>query len=113
MAIQFITLRIRRSELSTLEESYPAWEAPLIEALFEQTTKIGEHTVDRDPPDTADEYLRLENRYSRPAGEDGTPGLPLVASIYGSHAPGIANLKRAIADAVVESRGFADLIGAA
>jgi hypothetical protein len=113
MAIQFVTMKIRRNELSTLEESYAAWEIPLIEALFDQAERIGEFTVDRDPPDTLEEYQRLENRYQRPTGLDGTPGQPLVLSVYGAHAPGLANLKRAIGDAVVESKGFADLVGAA
>jgi|SRR5882724_5347457 len=112
MAIQFITMRIRRNELSTLEESYASWEIPLIEALFDQAERIGSFTVDRDAPDALEEYQRLEGRYQRPTGEDGTPGLPLVQSVYGAHAPGLANLKRAIGEGIVESKGFADLVGA-
>lgn len=111
MAIQFITVKIRKNELSTLEESFPEWEIPLVEALFEQCERLGKFTVDRDPPNAQEEFQRLESRYSRPTGTDGTPSMPLVISIYGAHQPGLMNLARAIKEGTVESTGFSDLVG--
>lgn len=111
MAIQFITVKIRKNELSTLEESFAEWEVPLVEALFEQCERVGKFTVDREAPSAQEEFQRLESRYSRPAGLDGTPGMPLVISIYGAHQPGLMNLQRAIQAAVVKSTGFDDLVG--
>jgi hypothetical protein len=55
----------------------------------------------RELPDAAEEYQRLENRYKRARNDDGSFGLPVVATVYGQHAAGVQALKRAIADAAV------------
>lgn len=110
MAIKFFVLKIRSSEHTTFRTETVAWEVPILEAVHadpndgdtgEQAGSnvevLGEFLVDRDPPNAADEFRRLANKYKRPGSD-----ISVVASVYGNHGVGVQGLARAIADATVD-----------
>src|SRR4051812_18599351 len=104
MSIKAQKISIRRSELHTLEDTLPTWEVPLLEAVHDASAvRVLSEVVlaERELPDPGEEYQRLENRYKRARNEDGSFGLPVVATVYGQHAAGVQALGRAIADAKV------------
>lgn len=99
------TISIRRSELHTVEETVPLWEVEVIAAVHDDGAikVIRDVTLTgRDLPDAKEEFQRLENRYKRARNEDGSYGLPVVATVYGQHVAGLQALKRAIDAARVE-----------
>lgn len=105
MSIKGQRISIRRSELHTVEDFVPLWEVPVIAAVHDDgAIKVLEEKIMayRDPPDAKEEYERLEVRYKRARNDDGSQGLPVVATVYGQHAAGLQALKRAIAEAQVE-----------
>lgn len=103
MAIRILRVRITRSELHTLEVDVPAWEAPILEAMHQAASVVGESiATKREAPEVQDEYLRLENRYRRQTEEDGSQGLPWVAAVYGQHQVGYSNLRKEIEMATVD-----------
>jgi len=105
MSVKGQKISIRRSELHTAEEVMPLWEIPIVAAVHDGQIAIREDVIiaERDLPNAAEEFERLENRYKRARNEDGSFGLPVVATVYGQHGAGIQALKRAIAEAAVEA----------
>ena len=104
MTVRAQKISIRRSELHTVQDIIPTWEVPLLEAVHEDNAvQIIENVViaGRELPNEKEEYERLENRYKRARNDDGSYGLPVVATVYGQHAAGIQALKRAISEAAV------------
>lgn len=103
MAIKYVQVKIRRNELHTLEDSYPTWELPILEAMHGSgVTVTKEFAVTRDTPTAEEEYQRLDNRYRRMENEDGSKGMPYVAAVYGQHALGINRLREAIEAAIAD-----------
>lgn len=113
MSIKALEVRIVRNELATFVEFFPAWELPILEAMHQSATVIGESTTDRDAPDVQEEYKRLETRYGRTTNEDGSRGLPYVAAVYGQFNVGYSRLGDAIRAATVETppADASDLLG--
>lgn len=106
MSVKAQVISIRRSELHTVEETMPLWEVPVVSAVHDEgAVKILEDVILAKYvlPDAKEEMQRLENRYKRARNEDGSQGLPVVATVYGQHAAGLQALKRAIAEAQVEA----------
>lgn len=105
MSIKGQLISIRRSELHTVEDTVALWEVPVIAAVHDDgAVKVLSDVViaSRDLPDPKEEFERLESRYKRARNDDGSQGLPVVATVYGQHAAGLQTLRRAIADAKVE-----------
>lgn len=109
MSVKGQHIKIRRSELHTVEEFVPLWEVPVIAAVHDegavQVTSEG-IIAHRELPDAKEEFERLENRYKRARNDDGSQGLPVVATVYGQHGAGLQTLKRAIADAKVDEESL-------
>jgi hypothetical protein len=104
MSIKALELRIVRNELVVIVEWVPAWELPILEAMHQSVSLIGQSTFDdREPPDVQEEYKRLETRYGRTTNEDGSRGLPFVAAVYGQFNVGYSRLADAIKAAIVET----------
>lgn len=113
MSIKALEVRIVRNELATFVEWFPSWELPILEAMHQSATVVGQSTMDRDAPDVQDEYKRLETRYGRTTNEDGSRGLPYVAAVYGQFNVGYSRLGDAIKAATVETppADASDLLG--
>lgn len=116
--IRYARVTIQRSELHTCETAVPLWEVPILEAIHGSReagntaiTVHGETLVEREPPDPADEFTRLSNRYRKAKGEDGSFSMPFVAAVYGQFGVGTAALGRAIQEATVQTDDD-DLLGA-
>ena|SRR6266853_552696 len=104
MSIKALELRIVRNELATFVEWFPAWELPILEAMHQSVTVIGQSIFDdRNPPDVQEEYNRLQTRYGRTTNEDGSRGLPYVAAVYGQFNVGYSRLGDAIKAATVDT----------
>lgn len=103
MAIKYLKVKVIRSELHQVVDNYPEWEVPILEAMHQAVERLGEIVQNVDTPNAEDEFERLKNRYGRSENDDGTKGIPYVASIYGQHGIGITTLRRAIEQATVES----------
>ena len=90
-------LDIRKSELSVIRVTVPAWEGPVLQAVHgEEVQFVEEVEINRDPPESAgDEYERLANKYRDEADKP-----PFVHAVYGAFAPGVAALQRAMDDAI-------------
>jgi len=104
MSVKGQKVSIRRSELHTQQDIVPLWEVPILAAVHDEAAVqvLEEVTIaHREMPDAKEEYERLENRYKRARNEDGSQGLPVVATVYGQHAAGVSALKRAISEAEV------------
>lgn len=113
MTIKAQKIRVRRDEVTAIENTLPLWEIPIMEAVHQSGhgSTLGEEVIlDRAAPEVEDEYMRLEQRYGRMTNEDGSRGVPFVAAVYGTLATGRQNLARAIAEATV-SDDAADLVG--
>jgi hypothetical protein len=105
-------VEIRVSELHTQRVVVPTWEVPILIAIHGDGVKvIGEHLIDRRAPETEDEFRRLSTRYRNTKTDDGSVGVPYVASVYGQFGIGTDKLARAIAAATVESVDVSDLLG--
>lgn len=105
MSIKGQLVSIRRSELHTVEDTLALWEVPVVDAVHDPgSLKVIRDVVlaDRELPDAKSEYERLENRYKRARNDDGSFGLPVVATVYGQHGAGLQALKRAIEEAKIE-----------
>lgn len=115
MAIKYVKVKVIRSELHAVIDSYPEWEIPILEAMHQAVERIGEVVHNVDTPDAEGEFERLKNRYGRSENEDGSRGIPYVASIYGQHGAGIQALRRAIEAAVTKDAPVdgSDLLGLA
>lgn len=105
MSIKGQVVSIRRSELHTVEDTLALWEVPVVDAVHDEgSLKVVRDVIisGRDLPDAKEEFQRLENRYKRARNDDGSQGLPVVATVYGQHGAGLQALKRAIEEAKVE-----------
>jgi len=111
--IKYVTADIQINELHTQRVEVPAWEVPVLEAVHGASVSVtSERLFDRPAPGAEDEFRRLANRYREATNEDGSKGIPYVASVYGQFGVGTANLGRAIAAATEEaSQGTDDLLG--
>lgn len=109
--IEYANVRVTINELHTQETEYPVWEVPILRAVHGDAVEIlSKRYVDVPTPGPEDEFRRLENRYRSAVNEDGSKGLPYVASVYGQYGIGTQMLKRAIMDATKDAPP-ADLIG--
>lgn len=109
MSVKGQRIAIRRTELHTVEDTVPLWEVPVIAAVHDEgAIKVLADVVisDRDLPNAKEEYERLENRYKRARNDDGSQGLPVVATVYGQHGAGVQALKRAVEEAQVEGNSL-------
>lgn len=105
MSIKGQEISIRRSELHTVVDVVALWEVPVIAAVHDDgAVSVLKDVIlaNRDLPDAKEEFERLESRYKRSRNDDGSQGLPVVATVYGQHAAGLQTLRRAIQDAKVE-----------
>jgi hypothetical protein len=110
------TIEVYISEHHTQAMTVAAWEVPILQAIHDakEITLISEGTIDRDVPDPNDEYRRLATRYGNVTNDDGTQGIPFVASVYGQFGVGNHALVKAIQDATVVAAPavtFDDLLG--
>src|SRR4051812_24719183 len=106
--IKTTTVDIRRSELTTVSATVPAWELPILQALHGRTNVqvTGQGTKDVETlPETETEFERLTARYGRERREDGSLGMPLCEAVYGQFQPGIMNLQRNIDAATISAGG--------
>lgn len=101
-----VTVEIRRSELSTIRSTVPAWELPLLRAVHgvANLTPVEEGKKDAPLPETEPEFERLANRYGRERKDDGSVGDPIVEAVYGKFEAGLMALRRNI-DAAAISGG--------
>lgn len=101
--LKHIQVEIRRNEQTTIAGSYPAWELPLLQAVHGHDSVVikGDKLVDRQPPEAADEFKRLEDRYKRSREDDGSYGPSFVSMVYGQL--GVAKLNDAIKAAVTSA----------
>lgn len=101
--LKYVQVELRVSELHTLELTIPQWEIPLLQSrhLPGSVTTLKEVLVNRAAPEADAEYTRLADRYKAVTNEDGSKGLPLVATVYGQFGVGQVNLQRAIQEAFV------------
>jgi hypothetical protein len=108
--IRHITVEIRRNETIQLVNSFPEWEIPILKAVHGEDSVVvkGEKLVDRQPPEAADEFVRLNDRYKRSRNEDGSLGTPFVHMVYGEM--GVGRLAEAISAAVTDPPE-GDLVG--
>ncbi len=109
--IRHVHVSIRRNEGATINNSFPAWEIPILKVVHGEDAieVLGEKLVARDPPEPHDEFTRLNTRYKRGRNEDGSQGTPFVHMVYGEL--GVAKLAAAIEAAVTEAPD-GDLVGA-
>lgn len=103
MTIKATTLEIRKDELQTSQLTVPAWELPILQAMYgEEAIKVLSEVQRPDtPPDAQTEFVRLERRYKQMMNEDGSKGPHYVQAVYGQLVLGVANLKRAIDQSTV------------
>jgi hypothetical protein len=106
MSVKGQKIEIRRSELHTVVATLPLWEIPVVAAVHDEGALkvVGDVVIAHcDLPDAKEEFERLSNRYKLARNDDGSFGLPVVATVYGQHAAGVSALKRAIAEAQTEA----------
>lgn len=115
MAIRYLKVKVIRSELHQVVSDFPEWEIEILEAIHQGVERLGEIVRNEVAPDAEDEFERLKNRYGRSENEDGSRGIPYVASVYGQHNVGINSLRRAIEKATVQEAPAdgSDLLGLA
>jgi hypothetical protein len=115
MAIKYVKCKVIRSEMHKVVDNYPEWEVDILEAIHEAVERLGDIVHNVEPPNAEDEYERLKNRYGRSENEDGSRGIPYVATVYGQHNVGISALRRAIEKATVADAPAdgSDLLGLA
>lgn len=102
MKVKMQTVDVRRSELTTIRVTVPAWELPVLQALHGATkvTPVSESLVEAQTPDADTEYQRLSGRYGRERLPDGSLGGVIAESVFGQFQPGIMNLQRSIDAAI-------------
>jgi hypothetical protein len=108
--IRHVFVDIRRNEGATIRNSFPAWEIPILKVVHgdDNVTIVSDKLVNREPPEAHDEFTRLNDRYKRSKGEDGSPGTPFTHMVYGEL--GVQRLQQAI-DAAVTEAPQGDLTG--
>jgi len=102
--IRCVRVEIRKNESSTLNEAYPAWELPILEAVHrpDNVKVIGEKLIDRAPPNPQDEFDRLVARYGRSRDDNGNYSTHYTHMVYGQIG-GAAQLAKAINEHVVDA----------
>jgi len=113
MKTKFLEVLIRRDATLAIPQTVAAWEVPLLEAAHDTVEVVGERILDRGPPETDDEFVRLGNKYGRSENEDGSKGLPFVEAVYGQHGIGRGRLAEAIKAATVAEEPVEALLGEA
>jgi hypothetical protein len=95
--MQYILMNIRLNELTSKQISVPAWEVPVVEAIYGDAAQQVDFEVvsDRPVPDARDEFARLAQKYDRQLEVDNAT----VSKVYGTHQKGIAELAKAIKQA--------------
>lgn len=88
--MRLITVRVEKAPETHATISVAPWELPLLQLIHRQVVEVGEVHVERDFPEPASEYQRLETRYGFDVESSETP---YVTQIYG-HGP--ARLAQAI-----------------
>lgn len=93
--MKLVKVRVQLNELHAQVLEVGEWEVPILEVVHgsADVEVVGEVEVDRELPDAASEYARLEQRYGRDREEG---GLPYVAQVYGQHGAGVRSLEKAI-----------------
>lgn len=96
--MRYERLKITRDTHTVHNRAVPAWEAPILEYVFEEGNV--KHTevfdeVERDYPDAAMEFSALSTRY----GIDKESKLPFAALVYGNAGLGVRALRKAIEQA--------------
>ena len=103
--IRYITVKIMRDVLSTVERTVPEWEVPILDSVNSGQLQLVEgkdRIVDRPLPDARSEHDRLEAAYRGCArSENGTPTASVVAAVYGEGPRGFRALKDAIEAAYI------------
>jgi hypothetical protein len=92
--MRYVTVKVTRDTNHSHAGDVAPWEIPILELIHDSgnVTELGDVTVDRDPPEAHDEYVRLESRY----GRDVEKGMSYVAQIYGQAGAGVRALQAAI-----------------
>jgi hypothetical protein len=103
--LKYLSVDIEISETHTQNVTVPEWELPILAAIHgrREPVVIKESLVDRAAPEADDEFRRLVRRYGSTENEDGSKGIPFVASVYGQFGIGDKALGQAIAKATVSS----------
>jgi hypothetical protein len=103
MKVKFAKVDIRRSELCTIHREVPAWELPILKALFGglNVTVLANTVRSATVPDPETEFDRLKSRYGRSRNEDGSIGMPFAEAVYGQFQSGIMQLERNIEASIV------------
>lgn len=93
--MRYYSVQVTRSETTAIVYECGAWEIPILEVIngAERVSVLGEVPVNRDYPDAATEYSRLEQRYRI----DEDTGQTIVSMVYGVGHRGVAELEKAIA----------------
>lgn len=121
--LKYKQIELRVSELHALELTIPEWELRILEAIHAGSGGIkllGEVLINRPMPNVETEYARLATRYRRSVNEDGSQGLPWVATVYGQYGVGQEALRKlieasyvaAVAPELQPVGDLTDLIGA-
>lgn len=115
MAIKYVKCKVIRSEMHKVVDNYPEWEVDILEAIHEAVERLGDIIQNVDAPSAEEEFERLKNRYGRSENEDGSRGIPYVATVYGQGNVGVRALALAIRKATVEEapEDARDLLGLA
>lgn len=94
--MQFIRVKVRRSEYVTHNSLVRPWEVPILELLFEQgnVVKEGVEYTDEPYPEPAVELARLRTAY----GTNEDTGIPEAVTVYGDGPRGVKALAEVIED---------------
>lgn len=103
MSLIYDRVKVRLSELTTVQVKVPKWETAVLQAIYGDSAQVvGEMVVNRRTPTADEEFTRLTSKYG-PKGQD---AVPFVAAVYGNFGIGLAALGNAIRGAVTsESDG--------
>lgn len=104
MKLSYKEVRVRmRDGASVITKSVPAWEVPILQAVWPETQEIRDIVVESHRTLTAaGEFDRLTRVYGAERDEGGKQGLPIVAAVYGQHGMGLAALKAAMQSSVLD-----------
>lgn len=111
--IRFKMVRMTRDILMQVERAVPQWEVPILDLVHGgQITILDDRDVivDRPMPNVQNEWERLEAVYRNHRTQEGAPGAPVVATVYGDGPRGAKALKEAIDEAFVAEwpKGYVD-----
>lgn len=94
--MQYVRVKVRRSEYVTHNTLVRPWEVPILELLFEQgnVVKEGVEYNDDPYPEAAEELARLRAAY----GINEDTGIPEAMTVYGDGPRGVKALAEVIED---------------